>query len=381
MYRADEGNSAPGPIVTQVSAIPLSIPLRSPAGFATRTVRNREYVLILLDTEDGLQGIGYTYVGTSGARGIALLTETVLAPVLIGQSAAGAERWWASMYQESLLLGRRGGALRAISALDIALWDLLGKRTGQPLYLLLGGVSDEVPAYASGGYYRVGDPIENVEAELSRYVANGFRDFKIKVGGAPLRVDVERVRAARETIGSGSRLALDANNAWRTPEEALSFIRAVEEFDLWWIEEPLSPDDFLGHAAIRSRSRVPIATGEIHATRWDFRDLLLAHSADILQPDVAVVGGVSEWMKIAHTASSFGVPVAPHWNANLHIHLAAAVDNCLPIEYFDLEEDIFNVEKILSDRLVAIDGIIQVPRRPGVGLSLDFDAVGRYRMA
>jgi L-alanine-DL-glutamate epimerase-like enolase superfamily enzyme len=137
-------------------------------------------------------------------------------------------------------------------------------------------------------------------------------------------------------IGDQSRLALDANNAWRYPHEALHFIRAVEDFDPWWIEEPLGPDDIQGHTEIRERTSVPIATGEIHSTRWDFRDLIERRAADILQPDAGVIGGVSEWMKVAHAAATFALPVAPHWNADVHVHLAGASDNCLTVEYFRL---------------------------------------------
>src|SRR5262249_42010565 len=210
-----------------------------------------------------------------------------------------------------------------ISAVDIALWDLLGKTTGLPLYRLLGGSRDTVPAYASGGYYRDEDPIQAITAEMERYVGLGFRDVKMKVGGAALEVDVARVRAARDVIGPLGRLALDANNAYRTLPEALRAARAFQPYDPWWFEEPLSPDNAAGHAELARQIETPVATGEIHQTRWDFRDLIERKSAAILQPDAGVLGGVSEWLKVAHAAATFDLPVAPHWHADLHIHLAA----------------------------------------------------------
>jgi L-alanine-DL-glutamate epimerase-like enolase superfamily enzyme len=377
--RGDTGEDAT-PRVVSVAAIPISIPLATPVRFSTREVASREYLLVYLEAEDGVRGVGYTYTGRGAARAVSALIEDDIAPILIGRSSLGPERWWRALYQETLLAGRRGLALRAVSAIDIALWDLLGKRAQQPLSVLLGGHSGEVPAYASGGYYRPGDPNDNIERELSQYASLGFTDFKIKVGGAPFDVDVQRVRTARRLIGPTGRLALDANNAWRYPRDAIRFIRAVEEYDPWWIEEPLSPDDVRGHAEIRRWSLVPVATGEIHATRWDFRDLILANAADILQPDAAVLGGVSEWMKVAHAASAFGVPVAPHWNADIHVHLAGAVDNCLAVEYFLLEQDIYNFERILNDRLTTRDGKIRIPDRPGLGLNLDEEAVENYRL-
>jgi L-alanine-DL-glutamate epimerase-like enolase superfamily enzyme len=160
----------------------------------------------------------------------------------------------------------------------------------------------------------------------------------------------------------------------------MRFISAVQDFDIWWVEEPLMPDDVSGHAEIRQRSSVSIATGELHSTRWDFRDLLQAQAADVLQPDAGVIGGVSEWMKVAHAASTFGLPVSPHWNANIHVHLAAAIDNCLALEYFALEEDIFNFEQVLTERLTPEAGKLRPPELPGLGLVFDEDALASYRI-
>jgi L-alanine-DL-glutamate epimerase-like enolase superfamily enzyme len=312
------------------------------------------------------------------ARTLAHFIEEVLAPRIIGLPVGAPERPWADLFQETLLLGRRGFAIRAISAIDIALWDLLGKLAGLPLYNILGGVRDTVPAYASGGYYRPGDPLKNLENELSRYCALGFTDVKIKIGGLDSAVDAARVKLARELVGPNGRVALDANNRWKYAFEAVAFIRSVERYDPWWVEEPLAPDDIAGHRAIAQAVDVPIATGEIHSTRWDFRQLIDA--VDILQPDAAVVGGIAEWMRIAHSAETFGMPVAPHWNADIHVHLAGAVANCLAVEWFDLEQDIVNFEKLLAERLRPVAGQIKIPERPGLGLLLDGDAIERYRM-
>ena len=178
---------------------------------------------------------------------------------------------------------------------------------------------------------------------MERYVALGFNDVKIKVGGASLELDVQRVSAARDVLGPHRRLALDANNGYRSLPEALRAARAFEPYDPWWFEEPLSPDNVAGHAEL-ARTSTHRWPREIHQTRWDFRGLLESRAAAILQPDAGVLGGVSEWMKVAHTAATFDVPVAPHWHADLHVHLAAAASNCLTVEYFRLEEDIYNFE-------------------------------------
>lgn len=369
------------PTIGSVTATAVAVPLARPTRIATRAVLAREFVIVEVTTADGHIGVGYTYTGTLGGRLVANLIEEYFVPRLLGQPALGPERFWSSLYQEVLLIGRRGFALRALSALDIALWDLLGQVTGQPLYRLLGGHRDAVPAYASGGYYRGGDPLREVEREFGRYKELGFRDFKMKVGGAPLDLDLERVRVARETIGPAGRLGLDANNAWQTVSDALRFARAVERYDPWWLEEPLSPEDVEGHARIAATLDWPVATGEIHSSRWDFRQLIERRAAGILQPDAGVLGGVGEWMRVTHAAATFDLPVAPHWHADLHVHLAAAVPNALTVEYFLLEEDIYNFERLLGERLQPRDGMIPIPPRPGLGLVLDRQAIEHYRIS
>ena len=368
--------------ITDVRTAVARVPVEKPTAIATRQLSAREYILVWIETDAGHTGVGYTYAGTVGGASTYEFVREAFQPLLLGQDPTLIERHWTAMYQEVLLAGRRGAALRAISAVDIALWDVLGKIAGLPLYRLLGGWADEVPAYASGGYYRPGDPLDNVREEMLFYKDLGFTDFKIKVGGASQAVDVDRVRTARETIGPSARLALDANNAWRWPHEAIGFARAVEDCDIWWLEEPLSPDDIAGHAEIARTLETPVATGEIHATRWDFRDLIAQRGADILQPDANVLGGIGEWMKVAHTAASFNLPVAPHWHANLHAHLVAAAHNSITVEYFALEQDIYNFERLVTPetRLQIKDGRIPLPQGAGIGIELDGEAVDRWRV-
>lgn len=364
--------------ITSVRSVLLRIPLERPVRIATRDVRWREFVLAFVEEADGRQGVGYTYAGTVGGSMVRAAVEDVLTPLLVGQDAGLIEARWAAMWQDGLLVGRRGALLRAIAAVDIALWDLAAGRANLPLYRFLGGFQAEVPAYASGGYYVAGKGLDGLAQEMRRYIAAGFTSVKIKVGGASLAEDVARVKAAREAIGPEVRLALDANNAYRDAGEAIRAARAFEPYDIWWLEEPLAPDDIPGHAAVAAATGIPVATGEIHASRYDFRDLLAQRAARILQPDAGVLGGVSEWLKVAHTAASFHIPVAPHWHADLHAHLVGAVANGLTVEYFFLEEDIYNFERILRERLRSAHGQLRIPDRPGIGLVLDQDAVERY---
>jgi len=364
--------------ITEVRSALVRIPLERPVRIATREVRNREFVLVFLRVEDGREGVGYTYAGTVGGSMVRAAVDDVLRPLVVGRDSDLIERHWATMFQDGLLVGRRGALLRAISAVDIALWDLAAKRADLPLYRMLGGFRAEVPAYASGGYYREGKGTKGLAEEMERYLRAGFDAVKIKVGGVSIADDAARVKAARDAIGPGVRLALDANNAYPSVAEAIRAARAFEPYDVWWFEEPLAPDNIPGHAELAAAISIPVATGEIHASRWDFRDLIANRAARILQPDAGVLGGVSEWMKVAHTAASFDLPVAPHWHADLHIHLVGAVANALTVEYFFLEEDIYNFERILAERIVPSGGRLRIPDRPGLGLVLDASAVERF---
>ena len=370
--------------ITGVRTATIAIPVKRPTAISTRRLTTREFVFVWIETDEGVEGLGYTYAGTLGGRIIQTAIETTLVNLVIGEDPRYTERLWDRMFKDTLLVGRRGGQLRAIAAIDLALWDLLGKLHGEPLYRLLGAHSDEVTAYASGGYYRPDiDPLEEVASEMGRYVARGFSDFKIKVGGASIADDRERVRVARETIGPKARLALDANNAYNDVPTALRAADAFAPYDIWWFEEPTYPDALPNSAAIARSLRIPVATGEIEATRWGFRDIIMSGAAQILQPDCVVLGGISEWMKVAHLAAAHDFLVAPHWNANVHVHLVAAVSNGLGVEYFHLDEDIFNFERLIDpeNRLDATGGRIRLPQRPGIGIVLNEKLVEQYRVA
>lgn len=367
----------------------VSIPVAKPTRISTRVLSHREYLIVEI-TDDSSEhvGYGYSYVGTGGGRVSAQIVHDMLSPVVVGADAQDILGIYDRLYQETLLAGRRGMVLRALSALDIALWDFAGKRAGLPLAELLGGNVRALPAYASGGYY-VGDT-DNIESvvrdEIEHNEQMGFSDHKIKVGGLSIEADARRVRAALEPIREGGRLALDANNAYPNAHEALRAIRAFEraagDRGLWWVEEPLSPDDITGHAELARTVETPIATGEIAQTRHEFRELIEQRAADILQPDAGVIGGVSEWLRVARTAETFGIPVAPHWHANLHVHLAAATPNCLTIEHFELEKDIYNFEQLVTadTRLEARGGTVICPDRPGVGIEFDEEAVMKFEL-
>lgn len=361
-------------LVEKVEARTVVVPLERPARISRRPLDRRHYTLVRIQASGGLVGIGFCL----GGKPVTTFVRDVLASGVMGQPVVDTERLWDELYYRSILNGRRGGGLRALSAIDIALWDLKAKMVGFPLAHLLGVYQDPVPAYASGGYYFDGsDPIREIEQEASGWAESGYRAMKIKVGGAPLEEDVARIAAFRHVVGDRPLLMLDANNAWRDWRSALRAARRFEEYNIEWLEEPLSPDDIDGHRRLTEALEIPVATGEIEATRWGFAPLLRDHAVDVLQADAAVAGGISEWRKIADAAAMFNVPMAPHWFADLHVHCVAAAPNGIWIEHF-ADTRILNVMQLFEHSLVVEDGYAAVPDVPGLGIDFMSAEVDRY---
>lgn len=373
--------------ITAVTARAVYIPLKKPTHISTRILSKRDFVIVTVRcSESDAEGIGYSYLGTTGGRVATAAVEDLLTPVLLGADADDIQGLWDRLFQETLLTGRRGVVIRALAAIDMALWDLAAKRRGMPISVMLGGSVRPVPAYASGGYYRPDDGLwaDAVHDEIRFNIAHGFTDHKIKVGGLPIEEDAKRVAAAIDAMEGTGRLGLDANNAYRDFSHALKAVRAFEKAagsqGLWWFEEPLSPEDYEGHARLSRVLETRVATGEIHQTRHEFRLLIEQRSADLLQPDMCVLGGVTEWLRVVKTAETFGLDIAPHWHANAHAPLAAAAPNCVAVEHFILEKDIYNFEAIMTPETHLKTGknTVIVPDRPGFGIELDEEKVRFY---
>ena len=343
----------------------------------------REFLFVWIRAESGAEGMGFT-VGsrfTGGARVLQSVVENVLAPVLEGEDPTGIERLWEEMYFRGLLLGTRGALMRAVSAVDIALWDLLAKSSGRRLCDLLGRYRESVPAYASGGYYYDDDPDTDLgllEEEVGRHVELGFRDVKIKVGRREWREEIRRVERVLEVAGPGARVAVDANHAWRDVASAITDLRTIDDLGLWWIEEPFLPDQIESAARLAEKLMTPLATGEIEAGRWAFRAIHEAGAAAIFQTDATVAGGISEWVKIAGFAAACDVPIAPHWVPYVHVHLGAATPSVLTIEFFHERTGVLGFDTLLARPLEIVKGEILVPPGPGHGIELDMDAIRHY---
>jgi L-alanine-DL-glutamate epimerase-like enolase superfamily enzyme len=353
--------------------------------------------LVRIETAGGLVGFGEAKaaVGSAGSSA-ALVTciEQELAPLIVGEDARDISRLWDVMYNGSRAhfalarghafpaLGRRGLMLGAIAGIDMALWDILGKSLGAPVWRLLGGRRHErMPAYASGGWA----PADRIAAELQGFLdRGGFKAVKMRVGAGDGTLDhsIRRVRATRDALGEAVDIMCDAHGTW-TVAEARRFCRAVAECDLAWLEEPVCADDKRGQAEVRAATDIPLASGESEFTRFDFRDLIELRAVDILQPDLSIAGGITEALRIEALASAHQLRFAPHlWGGALTfaagLHVAAVASSGFILEY-SLGANPMLHELALEDFPV-VDGMVEIPDRPGLGVTIDEGFVARHRI-
>ena len=366
------------PKIESVQVAVARVPLDKPTSFSTRTVHERHYGLVKVRSSDGVEGIGFCYVGSKGGDICKVAALQLFAPLLVGQDSLRSEGLWSEMYQEGLLQGRSGAVMRAQSILDTAIWDLNARSAKLPLHDYLGCMNREkVIAYASGGYYLDGKTPADLGREMAGYVEMGFTAVKMKTGRDAPAVEEERVRSARDAIGPDVVLMLDVNNGWRDLPTALEYTRRFEPFDPYWLEEPFSPDAIDLHARLAQRTTITIATGEIEAGRWRFRELVDAGAAEILQADAAVCGGISEWRRIAAHAGSLGVTVSPHWFHDLHAPLVAATPNARYVEFFT-DDQVLNFRRLIDRQLEHRNGWLMLHQTPGLGFAFDEAAIARY---
>jgi len=355
--------------ISVVDTAILRIPTRKPIAldFPIHTL-----VTAHVRTDEGLVGFGYTLAfGGGGVESIAVYLETRLAPLLIGQDPLLVERLWERMYRADRGIKRQGVAAYAISALDIALWDIVGKAAGLPLYKLWGAVTDRVPAYGSGGW--PGYSTADLVGEAERYVARGCRYYKMKIHDPDPRVNRERVETVKRAVGPGVRMMVDVNQKLDVLGN-LRQARLLEDLDLVWYEEPVLADDLAACAEVAHGINIPVATGENNYTRFEFRDLIARGAARYLMPDVCRANGFSETLKIGRLAAAHQVAVSPHVVHELSLQVAGALSNGFLVEWIDwAPEDLF------AEMPVPEGGDFLVPDRPGHGISLAPGAERKYR--
>jgi L-alanine-DL-glutamate epimerase-like enolase superfamily enzyme len=335
------------------------------------TIRGFELVTVRVRDTDGGEGVGYTYtVGTGGAAIHALIARD-LAPRLAGRDPGRIEELWQAMWWALHYGGRGGAQMLAISAVDIALWDLRGRRQGIPLWRLLGGFDPRVPCYAGG--IDLDFSLDALLRQTDDNLARGFRAIKMKVGRPLLHEDVERVRTMRSHLGPGFPLMVDANMRW-TVDEAIRAARALRELEPVWLEEPTSPDDVDGHARVLREGGVPVAAGENLHTLYEFRQLIASGGVSFPEPDVTNCGGITVFMKVCHLAEAFNLPVTSHGAHDLTVHLLAAAPNRSYLEAHG-----FGLDRFIAEPIRLEDGRAVAPERPGHGIELDWKGLEPLR--
>ena len=330
-----------------------------------------ELVTVRLRDEEGAEGSGYTFtVGRNGAAVHALI-EAELAGIVRGEDADLTERLWQRMWWALHYGGRGGPVSLAVSAVDIALWDLKACRAGLPLYRLLGGHDPRVRAYAGGIDLEL--PLDDLLRQTEGNLGKGFRAIKMKVGRPRLREDVERVRAMRAHLGPDVPLMVDANMRWSV-DEAIRAARAFQPFDLGWIEEPTIPDDVQGHVRIVRDGGLPVATGENLHTLHEFTTLIAAGGVTFPEPDVTNCGGVTVFMKVTRLAEAFNLPLTSHGAHDITVHCLAAAPNASFLEAHG-----FGLDRYIEAPLRIEDGFAVAPERPGHGIRFDWQGLEALR--
>ena len=331
-------------------------------------------IVVHLVDESGRVGLGYTYTPNAiGASAVWKIIESDLAPLLQHVDPDAIDAIWEKMWWHLHFVGRGGMASFAMAAVDIALWDLRGHRESLALWRLLGGRDPKVSTYAGGIDLYL--PTESLLSQAKDFLGQGFRAIKMKVGRQQILEDVERVQAMRNLLGPNFPLMADANMGWSI-DQAIKAVDALSQFDLYWLEEPLIPEDLEGHERLGRESRIPIATGENLHSVHEFQHLINYGHVDFPEPDAATLGGITPWMRVAELAQSKGLPVTSHGIHDVHVHLLAGISNASYLEVHG-----FGLERFIERRIELKEGKAIAPDTPGHGVKLDLVKLKEYREA
>ncbi|MBX6321474.1 MAG: mandelate racemase/muconate lactonizing enzyme family protein [Rhodospirillaceae bacterium] len=359
--------------IERVELILVDLEPTVPRTDAIQAFVKQETPIVRVHADDGAVGTGYAYtIGTGGTAVLALLRDN-LAPRLIGRDPGEIERIWKDLFFHTHATAVGAITSLALAAVDTALWDLRCRRLGEPLHRLAGGAQTRIPLYTTeGGWLHL--PTEALVADAVAARERGFFGSKIKVGKPALSEDCRRLAAVREAVGESFALFVDANQAFTVPE-AIRRAAAYAPFDLGWLEEPLPAEDLGGHERLSRSTTIPVAVGESIYHPSHFREYLQRGACSVVQADVARVGGITPWLKVAHLAETFNVPICPHFLMELHVSLCAAVPNAPWLEYIPQLDPI-------TARPMRIEGGYAVPAdEPGLGIEWEWDAIGRLARA
>jgi L-alanine-DL-glutamate epimerase-like enolase superfamily enzyme len=359
-------------IITNAEAFLIDIPVETVRTDSVQAFLKQETLFVKITTVDGNTGVGYSYtIGTGGTAVLAMLRD-YLVPKLKGMDSARVEKVWHDIYYSTRATETGAITSLAVAAIDTAIWDLKCKRESQSLSVAAGGFKDRVPLYdTEGGWLHL--TTDELVAGAVASKKKGWPGVKLKVGKPKAYEDVERLMAVRETVGKDMHIMVDANTSF-TVAEAIKRAKAFEPIDLFWLEEPLPADDVTGHARLAQSTSIPIAVGETMYSAMQFQQYLHQNAVGIVQVDVARVGGITPWLKVAHMAESFNVKVCPHFLMEIHVSLAAAIPNGLYVEHIP------QLRGVTKSEITIEKGMAIAPTAVGLGIDWDFDKIENKRV-
>lgn len=359
--------------ISKMKTIALSVPLERPFTGQRRQPRGRiNPVITVLTTNEGIEGFGIAFAWNDWQVKALKASIEDLEDLVIGQEVFRWAEAWHRLYSATRHMGHQGYGIYALAAIDTAMWVIRAKAMGIPLGHLLGGFRERVPAYASHLLFRNWS-LDKLQKDAAALVAQGFKVLKMNMGDKPFKVEVERLKAVREAVGDDIGIMIDANWAWSL-SDAIKMGRQIEQYDVYWLEDPIASDAPDQLAQIASTLDVPIAAGETFCTKSEFRGLIENRGTDILIVDLQRAGGITGWMKISTIADAWNLPVASHLFHDFSVHLIAAIPNGLIVEYMPWYDQIY------QEPPKTLDGHMVVSDAPGLGLELDPDAIERYEM-
>ena len=359
--------------IVDVHAVTCDVPVPRPIVMGDLRYDTRDYVIVEVVTDEGVSGFGF---GMARYAPVAEIVLRNLKPLLIGKDPLMTEQHWDRLYNLNLLIAQRGIFMRALSVVDIALWDIKGKVAGLPIWRLIGGYRTRMPVLIAGGYVAADKDLRSLGDEVADYVRRGFR--KIKIAAGKFEQDTARIKVAREAAGDAE-LMYDAHWGWRDAQAALRVVRRWEDFDLRWIEDPFPSELLKPLARFRQGTRIPLAIGEDLAGRWAFQRVIEGGLADVLRVDAANAGGFTEAIRICALAAVHGLEVSPHVYPEIHVHLTAGLANVPHVEMTDPAQGIEGLHLLMASTLDVRNGEATAPEKPGLGFELDRSAIERYR--
>lgn len=356
---------------TKLYRIPPTIPWED----SIHNITGIEWIVTEIETDLGISGVGWSYTVGSGGTAVKALIDDYLAPMVIGENPIRVQGIWQKLFNEAKGVGSGGITSLALTAIDVALWDIVAKKNEAPLYQILGGAKDRIKAYGSG--INLNLSLDQLLEQMEGYLAKGYNAVKMKIGKENPEEDVERVAAVRKLIGPSRDLLVDANQKW-SAGEAVQRTAMLEPYRLFWMEEPLISEDIDGHVRVRHSTQTPIAIGENLWNIYQFSEYIQKGACDIIQADVARVGGITPWMKVATMAQAANIPMAPHFVMEISLQVLCAVPNSLILE--NVTGGSLSEMGVLEQPLQPKDGFMYPPQEPGHGVRFNKAELAKYEM-